>query len=566
MHMGHRSRSKESAESAAAAPPSSRNWSDLALTGVICILLAAIVWIVFGQTLRHEFVNYDDNEYVYENPKVAAGLTPDGFQFALNSVYSNNWHPLTTLSHMLDCQLYGLQSWGHHRTNVWLHAAAVILLFLALRRLTGALWSSALVAALFAIHPLRVESVAWIAERKDVLSGLFFMLVLWAYARFAESDRPSGSRYIVVMILFALGLMCKPTLVTLPFVLLLLDYWPLQRVAVGHEGHVNVWSHLILEKVPLLVLSVASCAATIVAQANALIPVSALTFPERIGNAAVSYLVYLVQTIYPARLAVMYPYPAEHVNVAQAILAILLLAVVSAVSFHWRKQHPYLLVGWLWFLGMLVPMIGIVQVGAQPHADRYTYLPQIGLFLAVIWGLTALAAKWHLPRLVTSVIALIVIAAFTVVSYAQTSHWRNSETLWHQTIAHTRKNPVAENNLGMALLNRQRADEALVHFQNALRFYPNYAEANNNLGFVLANKGNWSEAIPYYEAALRVQPLFPAAHHNLGISLSQTGRMNEAITHFREAIRINPGFVDARFNLASILLQLGQRDEATWLS
>ena len=560
--MGHQRRLKETAKHGAPVAQPSRARSNLALPGIVCLLLAAIVWIVFGQTLRHEFVNYDDNDYVYENPRVAAGLTSDGIQWAFSAVYAHNWHPLTTLSHMLDCQLYGLQPWGHHRTNVWLHATAVILLFLALRRLTGALWRSALVAALFAVHPLRVESVSWISERKDVLSGVFFMLTLWAYARFARSDRPSGSRYIVVMILFGLGLMCKPSLVTLPFVLLLLDYWPLQRFVSGHGAHANAWSYLILEKLPLLVLSGASCATTIVAQGRALIPVSQLTLPERIGNAAVSYVVYLVQTVYPARLAVMYPYPEGHVNVAQAALAFLFLAFVSVIFFRWRKQYPFLLVGWLWFLGMLVPMIGLIQVGSQPHADRYTYLPQIGLFLSVIWGVAALAAKWHFPRVVTAVTAVVVVTAFTAVSYSQTSFWQNSETLWNQTLANTTKNPIAENNLGDVLVHQHRLDEAIVHFQNALRLYPDHAEANNNLGYALASQGKSAEAIPYYQAALRIRPAFPGAHQNLALSLAQTGRLDEAIIHFRETLRLEPAAVDAHYNLATILLQLGRRDEA----
>ena len=532
------------------------------LPGLVCLLLAAIVWIVFGQTLRHEFVNYDDNEYVYENPRVAAGLTLNGIRWAFTAVYANNWHPLTTLSHMLDCQLYGLQPWGHHLTNVLLHAAAAILLFLALRRLTGRLWPSALVAALFAIHPLRVESVAWISERKDVLSGVFFMLVLWAYACYARGERRSWGQYGLVLVLSALGLMCKPTLVTLPFVLLLLDYWPLQRSTAGSRTRLTPWRHLILEKVPLLVLSAASGVITILAQGQALVPVSALTFAQRVGNAAVAYVVYLVQTIYPARLAVIYPYPEGYVNIAQAIAASFSLAVVCVIVFLWRKQYPFLFVGWLWFLGMLVPMIGLVQVGSQPHADRYTYLPQIGLFLLAIWGAAALVAKWHLSGAIKAVTALAVVTLFMAVGYVQTSSWRNSETLWRRTLAHTGRNQIAENNLGDVLVKEQRLDEALIHFRNALQIYPNYAEASNNLGYVLASQGRWSEAIAYYQAALRLRPDFLGAHRNLGVSLAETGRLDEAIGHFREVLRIDPGDADTHYNLATALLQLGRRDEA----
>ena len=434
----------------ATAPGRSRAPGNPIVTGIVCVLLFAIVWVVFGQTLRHEFVNYDDDEYVYDNPRVALGLTDEGIQWAFTHVHADNWHPLTTLSHMLDCEIYGLQPWGHHLTNVLLHAAAAILLFLALRRLTSALWPSAVVAAVFAIHPLHVGSVAWISERKDVLSGVFFMLVLWAYACYARSERRTWGQYILVVVLFALGLMCKPTLVTLPFVLLLLDYWPLGRFASKGRNDRAGWRSLVLEKIPFFVLSAASCVVTILAQGRTLIPMHELTFAERVGNAAVAYVVYLGQTIYPVRLAVVYPYPAGHVNIAQAILAFLFLGIISVIFFLWRKKYPFLLIGWLWFLGMLVPMIGLVQVGPQPHADRYTYLPQIGLCVLAIWGAAELSAKWRVPHQVTAAIASVVIGGFMLLSYFQASNWQNSETLWSQALANTANNHIAENNLGNA--------------------------------------------------------------------------------------------------------------------
>ena len=380
-------------------------------TGIICILLVGIVWIVFGQTLRHEFVNYDDDQYVYENPRITNGLSLDGIQWAFTHVHADNWHPLTTISHMLDCQLYGLQPWGHHLTNVLLHAAAAIFLFLALWQLTGARWPSAFVAAVFAIHPLRVESVAWVSERKDVLSGVFFMLILWAYARYARSSRPTPARYAIVVVFFALGLMCKPTLVTLPFVLLLLDYWPLRRFAQqspsskpprSARNHVAIRrgenpsrggplptkpiKYLLVEKIPFFVLSAASCVATLLAQERTMATLRLFTFGDRVGNAMLSYVTYIGQMIWPAGLSAMYPYPAGGLNIAQALIASLVLLIISVVFFTWRGQYAFLWIGWLWFLGILVPMIGIVQVGAQARADRYTYLAQIGLYLLITWG------------------------------------------------------------------------------------------------------------------------------------------------------------------------------------
>ncbi len=341
---------------------------------VLCLTLAAITFAVFGQTAGFGFVNYDDNDYVYDNPVVARGLTLKGIVWAF-SCHASNWHPLTWLSHELDCQLYGLNPSGHHLTNVLLHTATVIALFLVLRQMTGALWRSAFVAAVFAIHPLRVESVAWVAERKDVLSGLFFMLTIGAYVRYAR--RPwSPARYGLVVLLFALGLMCKPMLVTLPVVLLLLDYWPLQR----EES--RKLSGLVLEKLPLLALSAASCVVTLLAQNGAIQSTELYSMPMRYANALVSGMVYLGQMVWPAGLAVFYPYPHNGLPAWEVALAGMLLAGLSAGAWGRRRKQPWLLVGWLWYLVMLLPVVGVIQVGGQAHADRYTYLPQIGIYVA----------------------------------------------------------------------------------------------------------------------------------------------------------------------------------------
>jgi Tfp pilus assembly protein PilF len=537
------------------------------VVAIIGVLLVAIVWVVFGQTLRHEFVNYDDDQYVYENPRIANGLTLDGIGWAFTHAHASNWHPLTTISHMLDCQLYGLRPWGHHLTNVLLHAAAAVFLFLALRELTGTDWPSGFVAAVFAIHPLHVSSVAWVAERKDVLSGVFFMLTLWAYARYARGERSSRPAYVAALVSFGLGLMCKPTVITLPFVLLLLDYWPLRRFGGENDAkHGPLWGRvrdLLIEKIPFFFLAAGSGVATLLAQESAVMTMRQLSLGERIGNAMVSYVTYISQMFWPAGLALFYPYPPGHVNVGQAVSAFLLLTVISLSFLFWRRALPFLLVGWLWFLGMLVPMIGLIQVGEQARADRYTYLAQIGLYILSTWGALKLIGGWRRGRGALAVLAGIIVLGLTGASYAQTSFWRESETLWDQTLAHTTNNYIAHNNLAKALMLKGRLDEAVYHFRQALEFCTNCPEVDNNLGHVLARKGEWAEAATAYRAAVRDWGK-PNAHNNnnLGISLARIGESNEAIEQFREALRIDPDYREAHSNLALLLLQLDRRAEA----
>ena len=546
----------------------SRTENDRLVTSIISVVLVAIVWVVFSQTLGHGFVNYDDGDYVYNNPVIISGLTLPGIQWAFTHAHAANWHPLTTISHMLDCQLYGLQPGGHHLTNVLLHGAAAVLLFLALQQLTGTRWPSAFVAAVFAIHPLRVESVAWVSERKDVLSGVFFMLVLWTYAHYVRADqrhtRQSRHRYIAAILFFALGLMCKPTLVTLPFVLLLLDYWPLRRFApnAGKHNDLARWRPLTIEKIPFFVLSVASCVATLLAQqkAEAVVPVGELSMVNRFGNAATSYVIYITQMIWPTRLAAIYP--EANLNTVEASLAFLVLLLLSVTFFIWRRNYPFLLIGWLWFLGMLVPMIGIIQVGPQARADRYTYLPLIGLYLLATWGTMALVSNWGRRRELLNGAAISIITGLMAISYLQTSTWRNSETMWHQALAHTSRNQIAENSLGKALVKERRLDEAATHFRKALDIYPDYAEANTNLADVLCLEGRWRDAVDHYETALRIQPNYAMAHNNLGIALAVIGNTDEAIDQFREALRINANYADAHANLARCLVQIGRREDA----
>ena len=558
------------------------------ITIIASVFLAVIVWIAFGQALGHEFVNYDDDTYVVGNPRITKGLTPADVQWAFTHAHGSNWHPLTTISHMLDCHFYGLQPWGHHLTNILLHAAAAILLFLALRKLTGALWPSLFVAAVFAVHPLRVESVAWVSERKDVLSGVFFALTLWAYTRYALRSGPSFRAYITVVVLFALGLMCKPTLVTLPFVLLLLDYWPLGR---GHraegrdqKNHTanfgREWSSLTVEKIPLFLLSAAACVATLLAQKHSLDASLKPPLGERAGNAIISYAAYLGQMIWPARLAVLYPYPEGNLKLLQVVLAFLLLLIISAAFFLWRRKYPFLLIGWMWYVGMLVPMIGIVQVGKQVRADRYTYLPQIGLYLLAAWGAMELFGRWRRSREVLGVTVLLIIIALTTRSYFQTSYWRTSEMLWKHAIASTSDNYIAHTNLAFALSQSGRYEEVITECQKALRIKPDFATAHNNLGLALIQNeqssdgarrqdGAVDEAIIHYRRALQTRPDFPQARSNLRNALLQKGRVDEAIgkndealKEFNEALRINGNSAELHCHLGVLLGRMGHREEA----
>lgn len=551
------------------------------LPGIICFCLVAIVWIIFGQTLRQGFLNYDDNLYVYDNPRITSGLSLDGIGWAFTHVHADNWHPLTTISHMLDCQLYGLEPWGHHLTNVLLHSAVAVLLFVALWELTESLWPSAFVTAVFAIHPLRVSSVAWIAERKDVLSGVFFMLTLWAYARYARGNRASST---LALVFFALGLMCKPTLVTLPFILLLLDYWPLRRFAVRAKDSKSQRStrnpatirqgdhsprsrHLpirspVIEKIPFFFLSAASCFATLLAQDRSIMTMHQLSFAGRVANAAVAYVIYVGQMAWPVGLAVFYPFPETTLTIAQAVLSSLVLLVISVIFFLWRAKYPFLLVGWMWFLGVLIPMIGIVQVGGQGHADRYTYLAQIGLYLLLTWSALELLGRWRGGRVVLVAVAVLLISGLMVNSYSQTTYWRDNETLWRQTLANTDRNYIADNGLADTLMQKGKFDEAIVHFQKSLEIYPDSAEIRNNLGNAFLRKKDWAQAKAAYEMALRFQPNLPSALNNLGISLAEMGKQDEALAQFNEALRVDPGFLDTHRNLAILLLRIGRRDEA----
>ncbi len=522
----------------------SRQW----VTVCVCIVIAVLTWIVFGQTLRHDFVNYDDPRYVYQNTKITSGLNMAGVAWAFSHIHAENWHPLTTITHMLDCQLYGLKAGWHHFTNVLLHGGASILLFLALQHMTGALWRSAFVAAVFAIHPLHVESVAWVAERKDVLSGVFFMLTLLAYVHYARA--PSTWRYLIVAVAFALGLMSKPMLVTVPFVLLLLDYWPLRRITDQrtHPGHQLL--SLLVEKIPLIALSAVSSTVTFLAQRGALGWTEQLPMLSRFNNAIVAYIIYVRQMFWPAGLAVFYPHPENRLPPWEISLALSVLIGITVAAVILRKKAPYLITGWFWYLGMLVPVIGLVQVGWQGHADRYTYLPQIGLYIAGTWAFADLTASWRRRRVLLGAAALLVIGALSCSASIQTSYWRNSETLFTHALAVTKHNDVAENNLGIIFLQNGQLDDAISRLQAAIDLRPENGPAHNNLAKALLQKGRVAEAMVHYRKFLEIEPENVEARNNLGTALIQQGRIREAIEQWQDALAIEPENGNAASNLA----------------
>src|SRR5665213_1132266 len=523
----------------------------------ICVFLAVITLAVFGQTLRHDFVNFDDDIFVYQNASVTNGFTANGIASAFSYSRIDNWIPLTTLSHITDCQLYGLHAGGHHLTDMLLHMASVILLFLALRRMTGALWLPAFVAALFAIHPLHVESVAWVAERKDTLSGLFFMLTLWAYARakLRAPHSPLCTQNWLVLVFFTLGLMSKPMLVTLPFVLLLLDYWPLGS---------GEWKKAVVEKIPLFALSLGSCVLTVIAQRHSQTIATLGNLPvfSRIGNALVSYVAYIGQMFYPANLAVFYPPPKNGYPLWEPVAALALISGITLVVFLWRRRSPYLLVGWLWYLGMLAPVIGIIQVGAQAHADRYTYLPQIGLYLMVAWGVAELASGWQYRRAILGAAAATVISVLFVCSCLQAAYWKDSITLWTHALDCIPENAVAHNNLGNIHLQKGELDEAMEHYQKALEFKPDLAMAHDNLGYVFLRKNQMGEAIAHFQKATEIDPQYAQAHNNLGALLLDSGHVDEAMTHLKKAVELQPHNARIHDILGKALLQKRRVDEA----
>jgi len=529
------------------------------ITIAIGTALLAITWAVFAQTTKYSFINFGDDLYVYANPEITKGLSPHGIVWAFTHVHGGNWHPLTSISHILDCQFYGLNAGAHHFTNVLLHSIAVILLFFALQQMTGARWQSAFVAAVFAIHPLRAESVVWIAERKDVLSGVFFMLTLMAYVHYAK--KPSFERYCVVLVAFALGLMSKPMLVTLPFVLLLLDYWPLGRL----KNKESV-QQLTIEKIPLFVLSAVSCIATLFAQKSAIASTQQLQLAPRIFNAFLSYVVYFGQMFWPTRLGLSYPF-AEGGLLAKGILSLAVLVVISVIIFLFRKTHPYLVTGWLWYLGMLVPVIGIVQVGLPAHADRCTYLSQIGLSIALVWGVTDFASPWRYRREILGTVGALTIAVLAMMTWKQTSYWAESETIWGHTLSVAPNSSLAQSRLGNALVKKGRAPEAVPYYEKAISLQSDDAEEHHTLADALRHSGRLDEAIAEFRTALALRTRqgdakVGEAHCNLGDALLEKNQIDDAIAQYRKAIELEPKNVDFHNNLGNALLKRGLEGQA----
>jgi protein O-mannosyl-transferase len=527
---------------------------------IVCVLLLLAVALVFNRTAQHQFINYDDQDYVYKNPHIVSGLTAENAAWAFTHSYSANWHPLTWLSHMADCQFYELRPCGHHLGNVALHAATAVLLFLVLLRMTGGFWPSAFAAALFAVHPLRVESVAWVAERKDILSGLFFMLTLWAYASYVE--RPaSWGRYVAVIVFFALGLMAKPMLVTVPFVLLLLDYWPLGRITAPTA---RCLGRLVIEKTPLFLLALASCAVTLAAQAasGAVRTLEVIPLSWRMANAVVTYVAYISKFICPTQLAVLYPHPGSSLPLWQVAASSLAILGISWIVLIQRRKRPYLLVGWLWYLGMLVPVIGIVQVGGQAMADRYTYLTQIGLCIVLAWGLADLAVSRPSGRRLVAVASTAVVLILMGCAWRQTGYWRDSEALWKHTIECASESALAHNNLGLALADRGDTDGAFEEYCIALEISPDFTPARNNLGAALGERNQMDDAIAQFLEALKTDPNSALTHNNLGITFAKCGQLDKAIAHFRKALEAEPDSAETHDNLGMALAKCWELDEA----
>ena len=552
-------------------PDASRRSPDWRIIVGVYLFLTAITLAVFGQTIRYDFVNFDDDLYVYNSPAIKAGLTVKGITFAFISQHAGNWHPLTTVSHMLDCQLYGLNADWHHATNVFLHIIAVLLLFQVLRKMTDAPWKSAVVAALFAVHPLHVESVAWVSERKDVLSAVFFFLTLGAYVHYAQSR--SIMRYLLVTVLFVAGLMAKSMLVTAPVVLILLDYWPLNRIR-GQQADVGrPLLELVIEKIPLFVLSAGACVITFVLQKRATGAIPPLPLLWRLENALASYVIYIWKTLWPTRLGVFYPHPNNTLSIGQVIFAVALLVAVTAAAAIFRSQRPYLLTGWFWYVVTLFPVIGVIQVGEQGHADRYTYLPSIGLFLAAVW-FTADIAKVRRSQsrlVVATAITTVLLPVLAWTAFVQTSYWRNSRTLWNHALAVTSDNDVAHNNLGYLCAERGELDEAISHFESAAKIRsgktnPHYdagsAFVQMNLADALARKDRSDEAMVHYEEAIRLQPYYADAYYNRGNVLFAKGRIDEAIADWEWTLQLQPNDADAHTSLGNAFLRQGSFKDA----
>lgn len=544
---------------------------------LVCLFLVVITLLSYWQLPSHDFLNFDDNAYITQNIHVHEGITWKNISWAFSLTDIAYWHPLTWMSHMLAFQLFGLNSGMHHLVNLFLHIASTLLLFLVLNRMSRSIWSSAFVAAMFALHPLNVESVAWASERKNVLSTLFWMLTMLAYAWYAE--RPTVLRYLLIFLVFALGLMAKPMLVTLPFVLLLLDYWPLYRFNFSlskksiHQGHHkskntgfqrSPFLRLVLEKIPLLILSIIIVYLSSVAAQNGgfLKSTASVSMKLRIANALVSYVSYIKKMIWPHNLAIYYPYP-HALPLWQVAGSGLLLLCISFLILRTVKSKPYLVVGWLWYIGTLVPVIGLVQAGLWPAtADRFAYVPLIGIFIVIGWGFPDLLDRWRSRKIVFVTLTTTIISILMVTTFFQVRYWQNGVTLFTHTLIVTPNNSLINKELGNAWEDQGNFDKAIYYYGKAIQINPNNAEAHNNSGRILASKKDYKNAIYHYKEALRINPNFAIAHNNLATALLTQGNEKDAIYHYYQALRSNPNYAGAYYNLAKIYANNGKTKKA----
>ena len=539
---------------------------------VICLFLVVATLAVYWQVLDNDFVHYDDGVYVTENLRVQKGVTFDNLTWAATSSLASNWHPLTWISHMIDCQFYGLNPKGHHLTSLLFHVANTLLLLLIFVRMTGALWQSSLVAALFALHPLHVESVAWVAERKDVLSTFFMMLTVWAYLLYVKKGKVW--RYLLVVLFFVFGLMSKPMLVTLPFVLLMLDFWPLGRLCHIRDTRNEVTGQhtderpnifrLVLEKVPFFALAVGSSIVTFIVQerGGAVKLLEMYSIQTRIINAFVAYIEYIVNMVWPVKLAVLYPHPGNSLPIWKGVVTGLVMVLITVLVIRKARKIPYLAVGWFWYIVTLIPVIGIVQVGSQAMADRYTYITLIGLFVIIAWGANDLLSKWLRRKIWLGTLAAIILPVLIVLTWKQVQYWEDSITLYKHTLKHTSNNFIIYNNLGKVYNDSGKYKEAIEAYKQSTRIAPDYAMAHSNLGVSYNDLGKYKEAIEACRKAIWINPDYAKAYFNLSVAYGESGKYKEAIEACRKAIEIDPDYAMAHSNLGVAYGVLGMYKEA----
>jgi tetratricopeptide (TPR) repeat protein len=523
----------------------SMNQDDKRRALLICVALAVVTFAAFEGVRNNNFVNYDDDLYVTNNVHVQEGLYARSIWWAFTSTDASNWHPLTWISHIIDCSNFGPNPTGHHLVSVGFHIANVILLFLILKKMTSAVWLSAFVAAVFGLHPLAVESVAWVAQRKSVLSTFFWFLTIAAYFRY--SQKPGVLRYLIVVFLFAAGLLSKPTLVTLPFVMVLLDYWPLNRI---RKPQFSIL-HSLYEKLPLIGMSAASCVVTYMAQTKGNSVSDIITVPLilRAENILVSYIKYIGMIFCPTSLSVLYPFDLNRLTVWKTGVCLLLLVLVSSLAIVLRRRFGWLFTGWFWYLGTLVPVIGLVQVGAQGMADRYMYLPGIGIYIIVAWLAGDLAEKFRPPKVIPAAAGVLALGVLLLLTRVQIGYWKDSLSLCRHALAVTKNNYIMHYSCGLTLWTSGQVDEAIEQYRQALKINPVYAKAHNNLGCALRDKGQVDEAAAEFKLAIKIAPDSAEAQNNYGVMLAERGQHEEAISHFGAALKANPSYRDAMDNM-----------------